>query len=207
MHHLSLGQQILLACVQGWGSAQGWGFSPARDSRMFHFWAVASASSSPPTPKQDFNLPGFFSRHYPLSLDYVCAPDSWRLALCGANIFCSLQLCSGLTAEPLAWLGMWAPGCFFHMPACFFATVFLKWAAFILAPHWKYLHHGSSWVWITLLTCLPLIVFVLEMTTVIFLAALIKARLLKSSSVLLINFFDAASTLQCCHARFSFFFF
>lgn len=43
------------------------------------------------------------------------------------------------------------------------------------------------------------------MTTVVFLAALIKIRLLKSSSVLLINFFDATLTLQCCYARFSFF--
>lgn len=70
----------------------------------------------------------------------------------------------------------------------------------------KYLHHGSSQVWIALLPCLPLIVFVLEMTSVIFLATLIKIRLLKSSSMLLINFFDAASTLWCCYARFSFFF-
>lgn len=206
MHHLSLGQQVLLACVQRWGSTQGWGFSLVRDSRMVHFWVVASSTSSLPTPKQDYHLPGFFSRHYPLSLDYICASDSSRLTLCSANIFCSLQLCPGLAAEPLAWLGTWGPTCLLHAPACFFATAFLKWAAFISAPYWKYLHHGSSWVWIALLTCLPLIVFVLEMTTIIFLAALIKTRLLKSSSMLLINFFGAASTLQCCRARFSFFF-
>lgn len=44
------------------------------------------------------------------------------------------------------------------------------------------------------------------MTTIIFLAALIKTRLLKSSSMLLINCFSATSTLQCCHARFFFLF-
>lgn len=206
MHCLSLGQQILLPCMQWWQSAQGWGFSPARVSRMFHFWAVASVSSSSPNPKQDYNLPGLFSRHYTLSLDCICTPDSSRLTVCGANTFCSLHLCSGMAAEPLVWLEMWGHRCF-PIPAWYFATVFLKLSAFIPAPLWKYLHHGSLWVCIALLARLPLIVFVLEMTTVIFLAALIKTRLLKSSSMLLINYFDAASTLRCCCVRFSFFFF
>lgn len=55
---------------------------------------------------------------------------------------------------------------------------------------------GSSWVWVALIACLLLMVFILEMNTVIFLAAFIKTRLLKSSSALLINFFNAVSPLQ-----------
>ena len=133
-------------------------------------------------------------------------PQGWIYVVQAPSV-CSLQLCSALAAGPLGWLGTWGPKCFLHVPAWFLANVLLKWAAFIPPPHWKYLHHGSSWVWITLFTRLTLIVFVLEMNTVIFLAAFIKSRLLKSSSMLPINFFDAASTLQCCHARFSFFFF
>lgn len=52
--------------------------------------------------------------------DYICALHSSRLAPCSANIFCSLQFCSGLAAEPLAWLGTWCHGCFLHVPSWFF---------------------------------------------------------------------------------------
>lgn len=73
-------------------------------------------------------------------------------------------------------------------------------------PTEKNPHRGSSWVWVALVACLLLIVFVLEINTVIFLAAFIKTCLLKSSSALLINFFDAASTPPFFRASFFFIF-